>query len=405
LFLVLAGDKMNQPENDNLRSRVVRPSVSEGRLPRVFPLAIGALVLGGLACLASPLGNIIPGDGPDDVAEEATPTSELAPTETAVSPTEAPPEEEEPTPEPMGISLDNAADVQQMQEFIGAELPSFGMKIAPNGNELAVFGFDGTIHIYDVQSGTEVQALAGGHSGPGRALAFSPDGNLLATGGEDFRLTIWDLESGDQLFNDVVETNPQDMTFTPDGSKLVFVGPSSSRAFVIDQDGRELGQVTEHGRALGSVDVSPDGAYLATGNGRGNIVISDTESLATITALNDGTGLLQTTKFSPDGAWLAAGSGSGDLWIWNTADWSLERSWLAHRNGLQYLAWSRDSSVLISAGTDGRVVLWDPTDASELNAFHFTVEVWRVDFAPDGSFIASLGGDRNEAQVRLFGLP
>lgn len=302
------------------------------------------------------------------------------------------------------ISADNARDVELLNEFQGAPLTSYGMTIAPNGEEVAVFGADGVVRVFDVETGEELRSMAG-HTGPGYGLAYSPDGAWLASGGEDYRLFMWEVEEAAQSFSLVAETNARDIRFTPDGDRLLFAGPGSSRVFVFNADGNESGRIEEHGRVLGSVDISPDGLLSASGNARGNIVVSELDSLDTVTTLNDGTGILQSTKFSPDGSMLATGSGSGDMWMWNTSDWALERTWkVAHRNGVQYIAWSNDGTVLVSVGTDGRIVLWDPTNARELNSFQSSDgTVWKVDVAPDGTYFATLGGNR--ATVRIYGLP
>lgn len=337
--------------------------------------------------------------------DEETPTPEeeaAAPTEPPPTEVEAEAEEEEDTPQ--GISSEDAGDVEQLREFPGAEQFSFGMKLSPDGSQVAVFGSDAVIRVFDVGTGDQLQTLEGGHSGPGSALAYSPDGTMLVSGGEDFRLTLWDLGTGDQLFNVVTEGNPGDITFTPDGERIVFIGLNNTPVFVYDLDGNEVGRVTEHGRVLGSVDVSPDGTLIASGNARGNIVVSDADSLETETTLNDGTGTLWATKFSPDGGRLAAGSGSGDVWIWDTSSWNITQTWLANNSGVRYLTWSPDGSLLVTVGADGEIVLWNPDDGRDVNTFQVGGgAVWKIDFAQDGSFFATLGG--NDAMVRIFGLP
>lgn len=329
--------------------------------------------------------------------EEAPAEEEEAPAEEA----EAPAEE---APASGVITADNARDVELLTEFQGAPLASYGLTVSPDGQQVAVFGADGLIRIFDVASGEQVSSLEG-HSGPGYGLAYSPDGQWLVSGGEDYRLFVWEVAAEAQAYSLVTETNVRDIRFTPDGERFAFDGPGSSQVFLLNTDGNEAGRIDEHGRVLGSLDISPDGAWLASGNSRGNIVVSDLDTLETVTTLNDGTGILQSTQFSPDGKWLATGSGSGDMWMWDTSDWSLARTWkVAHRNGVLYIDWSNDGSVLISVGTDGRIVMWDPTNARELNSFQYgNGAAYKVAVAPDGSYFATLDGP--VATVRIFGLP
>lgn len=132
---------------------------------------------------------------------------------------------------------------------------------------------DFPIKVWDTQTGTELNSLAG-HNNFANCLAFSRDGGMLASGGYDSTIKLWDLGTG-----------------------------------------HELRTLKGHNGSIRAIDFSADGRFLVSGSDDGSTRLWNAqtgEMLATLVSLNKGEDWL---VVAPDG--LFDGSPGG----WNQILW------------------------------------------------------------------------------------
>lgn len=97
-------------------------------------------------------------------------------------------------------------------------------------------------------------------------VRFSPDGARLAAGGGDGTLSVWDAETGTVLARAATpkKTPLHGLDWSPDGG-LIAAGGKDERIYLYEPDRAELvGTVTGHADLVTAVAWSPDGRTLAS---------------------------------------------------------------------------------------------------------------------------------------------
>jgi WD40 repeat protein len=197
-----------------------------------------------------------------------------------------------------------------------------------NNRSLAAGFGDGTVQLFDAESGSPSQTLAG-HKDAVSALAFSTAGKLFS-GSADRSTLVWNV---------------------PDEWRLERVmGGPDRRDVLID-------------RVL-SVDFSRDGRWLATGGGvpsrSGEVKIfnvADGQLVREIPGAHAET--VFAVRFSPTGDSLATAGGDRLIKIFDANSGDETKRFAGHTAHVLALAWKADGKLLVSSGADNLLKLWD----------------------------------------------
>jgi WD40 repeat protein len=269
---------------------------------------------------------------------------------------------------------------------------------SPDGHRIASVSDDQTVRIWNADTGEPIGQPLIGHEDEIWAVAFSPDGLMIASGSVDNTVRLWNASTGRPIGQPLkLPANVLSVEFSPDGKRLV-TGSSDGATRLWDVGtGQLIGppRKVHEDDALDIMDVafSPDGRSFASAGADGDVQLWDAATGLPIGGPLTGHGTqVLSVAFSPEGRRLADGSGDGAVRLWDVDTRQLlGPPMLGHKSAVWTLSFSPDGTRLLSGSQDGTIRLWDVGIRRPL--FGHIGGVSSVAVSPDGHHIASAGDD------------
>ena len=270
-------------------------------------------------------------------------------------------------------------------------------------------GFEGFVHIYDLETGQSTASPSLDEDGWKDGAAFSPDDTLLAVadnGGGSSRVALWDVGTGQLVHEFVGHVNAvSDVDFSPDGRRLYTASKDTTVKIWDLETYDEIATFTGHDSELRSIDLSDDGARIVSSSGRGEVLVWDTDDFKIETELLGNNGIVDQVEFSPDGSMvLTAGREplnrrSNITRVWNLSPaWRTELASFPPQSATDTPPWNRGAlafersgnALTVARGDD--LTTWAIADGSEIRTLPGSGASTRsVAVSPDESLLAVAG--------------
>ena len=335
-----------------------------------------------------------------------------------------------------------------LQYMFKAGVPFQTLTFTPDGSHLISGSIDGIVRFWKISSrGTHSiykrvfnnaivkrpNKMLIGHADNSKFIAIdsSPDGKKVASANYDGTIRLWDTDSGNQQFTLTQHLGTQ--------TALAFNAINQSKQHVVTNrtltsirlrnfyifvsvwdidtgDRLSIDMVDKDNHINSEVAISPKGSLFAT-NDFNVVRLWDTESKGLLCVLGgkEGSGGFGAkVVFSPDGKLLAVSSRQDNtIQIWDVAKRQTLCRLEGHTTYVYSLAFSPDNKTVVSSGwtyKDKTIRIWDPMTGTEIQTLQ---DQGKIAFPPDsnntfaaGRHIYSRNPETNsfDAEIRLEGI-
>lgn len=262
----------------------------------------------------------------------------------------------------------------------------------PDGRRLLGSSRDGTVRVWDIATGKELQRFQ--HDNSVFGLALHPDQTRILAGGSDKKLTLWNIDTGEKLRETALKDRVFDVAFSPDGSRFASSDDDETLVVRDTETGEVLETLMAHKRDIYGVRFMSE-THIITGGDGGEAVIwdfSEPDKIGT-NKFRVGSGDVFSFEGMPDTAWVTTAIEKGHIKIYDPKG---DEKWHLEPLGEpRSLSWDAKGERLLLSTTGGELAIYKGTNLL-WSIEHQTGknETWGAEFSTDGKTVFAADGNQ-----------
>ncbi|KIK41433.1 hypothetical protein CY34DRAFT_13061 [Suillus luteus UH-Slu-Lm8-n1] len=304
------------------------------------------------------------------------------------------------------IVSDHVENWPQMEKIIHANDVVWSVAMSPDGKRIACGLRDGTIQVWDIETGEALYAPLRGHTDYVRSVTFSPDGRRIASGSDDKTVRVWDAKTGEALGSPLQGHTSWilSVAISPDGKRIVS-GSLDNTIRVWNMETYEAfgAPLQGHTDWVLCLAISSDGKRIVSGSMDSTIRVWDMETGEALGApLQGHTKPVRCVAISTDGMRIVSGSDDNTIRVWDMETGkALDAPLQGHAGSVMSVAILSDRNRIVSGSSDQTVQVWDAMAGVALGSpLHCHTDSFSaVAISPDGNRIVT--GSNNKT-IRVW---
>jgi WD40 repeat protein len=256
-------------------------------------------------------------------------------------------------------------DTGKIVRRFGDGFAGWALALSRDGKRVVAGGTDRTARVWDLETGAEIQKLAG-HTDAVWGAALTADGKTAITGGRDRAIIVWDVAKGKEVRSfKGVRDRVRALALSPD-EKIIAAGhfEQDNRAGILrlwDLAGGTLLHSCEgHGQPITSLSFSRDGKTVMTASLNGTVRLWEAPSGKEVKTLAIPRAAIEFAALADDGRTLVCGGSEPEptVRVFDVVAASSVCESPPMSDGLLTGATMPDGHSAVVGGRDGVIRLW-----------------------------------------------
>ncbi|MFA6372783.1 MAG: TIR domain-containing protein [Methanothrix sp.] len=237
-----------------------------------------------------------------------------------------------------------------------------------------------------------------GHMGWIGRIAWSPDGRMLASPSADGTILLWNVETGERMHTLVKRQHAMSVAFDPTSGIMAGAGSSKTVKLWEPASGKLLRTLKGHQSGLMSVAFDPTSGIMASASFDKTVKLWEPTSGKLLRTLEGHQNSVSSVAFDPTSGIMASASFDKTVKLWEPTSGKLLRTLEGHQDSVSSVAFDPTSGIMASASFDKTVKLWEPTSGKLLRTLEVHTYIRAVCFSNGGQILYSSGSD----SIRLW---